>query len=220
MVASLSHAQAADIIRQAWLKVHGTEPKGMQVPYTQAIALLETGYGRIGQFAQMAAEGKYNWGNIERVRDPDGSCPAGWAPGFDQKPVCFRVFPTDVEAAAEYVKQLTLPYPVKPVSDRDRAFVQRRQGTRDAMVSGTPEDVSNAMHTPASVAYSASHGTYAQAIRNALSSIQRGGGVFPKLQLPPAPSLMPLLLAAGVFGGAVFLMRKGAFPMVGRTRFA
>ena len=35
-----------------------------------------------------------------------------------------------------------------------------------------------------------------------------------------APSLVPLLLAAGIFGGTVFLMRKGIIPMVGRARFA
>lgn len=174
-VSGLSHSQASSIVHQAWVKVHGREPTESERNYAQAIALLETGYGRIGQFAQMAARGKYNWGAIQARPNADGSCPVNYEPGIDQGNVCFRVFPSDIDAAAEFIKQLTLPY-------GPATFQQRRQGTLNAMNGGSPEDVARAMRTPTSVAYYAGPaGTeeqkvayYANAIRSNLNRISPG----------------------------------------------
>ena len=126
----MTHAQAREIVRRAWRRVHGRDPSERELVYAQAIASLETGYGRTGQFAAMAARGRYNWGALQRgVPGADGSCPAGSEPGLDaSRPRCFLVFNSDEEAAAAFLHILTKTcWPVV------------------SAMRGTPEDVATAM---------------------------------------------------------------------------
>jgi hypothetical protein len=184
--ASLSHAEARRIVAQAWQQVHGRSPTTNELNYTQAIALLETGYGRAGQFAQMAAQGQYNWGALERRRPQGGECPPGTAPGQDQGDVCFLVFPSDVEAAAVFIRNLT----------------KRHWPTVQAM-KGSPEDVARAMRVQPAY-YTGNPGSeeskvnyYASAIRNGVRSI---GGTVSSV----AASSFPWLLALGVTAAAAY----------------
>ena len=159
-MAALSHAQVREIVRDAWRLVHGREPTENELLYSQAIALLETGYGRTGQFAAMAARGQFNWGALERRRLSDGSCPAGTAAGSDVGPVCFYVYESDTLAAAAFLRTLT---------KRHWPVVQAMQGS--------PEDVARAMRVPPAY-YSGLSGSeqdrinaYASAIRNSIRRI-------------------------------------------------
>ena len=125
----MTHAEAKEIVRRAWRRVHGREPSERELVYAQAIASLETGYGRTGQFAAMAARGKYNWGAMQRVPNADGSCPPGTEPGLDaSRPRCFLVFDSDEEAAAAFLRLLT-----------------KRHWPVVSAMRGTPEDVATAM---------------------------------------------------------------------------
>lgn len=156
----MTHAEARRIIEAAWTQVHGRPPSASEALYAQAIAYLETGYGRADQFQKYAESGQYNWGNIERRRNAEDDCPDGWVPGVDQGPVCFRAFSSDVEAAAYFIRVLTKGH--WPVVQAMR---------------GSPLDVASAMR--ASPAYytgpEGSEGDkrayYAKAITNAIHAI-------------------------------------------------
>ena len=159
-MAAVSHAQAREIVRTAWRLNHEREPTEGELLYAQAIALLETGYGRIGQFGAMAARGQYNWGALEGRRRPDGSCPEGMVPGSDQGAVCFYAFDSDLHAATAFIRTLT---------KRHWPVVQAMQGS--------PEDVARAMRVPPAY-YAGRSGTendrvnaYAQGIRNKIREI-------------------------------------------------
>lgn len=184
--ASLSHGEAREIIEEAWQKVHGRSPTSGEVAYTQAIALLETGYGRAGQFANLAARGQYNWGALERRRPAGEDCPPGTAAGTDQGQVCFFVFPDDVSAAAAFIRNLT----------------KRHWPTIEAM-RGSPEDVARAMRV-SPVYYSGNPGSeeskvsaYANAIRNGLKSI---GSAVPA----GAKTVLPWAILAAAGAGLVY----------------
>lgn len=155
----MTHAEARRIIEAAWAKVHGRPPTPSEALYAQAIAYLETGYGRAGQFAKYAASGQYNWGNIEKRRTGE-DCPDGWVPGEDQGPVCFRAFPSDVDAAAYFIHVLTKGH--WPVVEA---------------MTGSPLDVASAMRAPPAY-YAGPAGSeddkrayYAKAITNAIHAI-------------------------------------------------
>ena len=155
----MTHAEAREIIRRAWRRVHGRDPSERELVYAQAIAALETGYGRSGQFAAMAARGRYNWGALQRPRNSDGSCPSGTEPGFDVGAKCFLVFDSDEEAAAEFLRLLTT---------RHWPVVQAMRGS--------PEDVATAMRVRPAY-YEGLGGSeqdrisyYARAIRNAAAA--------------------------------------------------
>lgn len=157
----MTHDQAAQIITAAWNQVYGRDPTDNELLYTQAISLLETGYGRAGQFGKMAADGNYNWGALEGRTLADGSCPAGMVPGSDLGSVCFYAFPDDTSAAAAFIKLLTKT---------------ARWPVLQAM-QGTPEDVATAMRTPPPY-YTGLPGTeeskiqaYANGIRNSIRQI-------------------------------------------------
>lgn len=155
----MTHAQAAEIIRQAWRQVHGRDPTANEQDYAQAIAFLETQYGRGGQFAKMAAQGQYNWGALHGRGTPP-NCAPGSAPGIDQGSVCFLVFPSDVDAAAAFIRILTKTH--WPVVEA---------------MQGTPEDVARAMrksppyYTGTAATEDAKVAQYAGAIRNAIRAI-------------------------------------------------
>lgn len=194
---ALSDAQAREILRTAWQNVHGRAPTARELLYSQAIARLETGYGRAGQFGALAARGQYNWGALQtRSKSADGECPPGTAPGSDQGSVCFFVYPTDVAAAAAFLTTLTKKH--WPVIEAMR---------------GTPEDVARAMRVPP--AYYAGTGgseadrqaVYARAIRNAIAAI---GEPVPE-GLGPAPGTMGTLgrlAVAGALGYAAYRLYR------------
>lgn len=195
--APLTNAQARAIVRQAWAEEHGRPPTESELNYTQAIALFETGYGRIGQFARLAAEGKFNWGALQRRRNPDGTCPVGTAPGSDSgNPRCFMVFDTDVAAARRFIWELT----------KNPNFANRTSATLLAMRDGTPEDVATAMKIPAAW-YETSVSNYTAAIRNGLRNIQ---APIPTGTRSPAtsatfPTTSSSVLTPIVLGGALGL---------------
>jgi hypothetical protein len=153
----MTHAQARQILAQAWRRVWGRAPTARELTYAAAIANLETGYGRAGQFGQLAARGQYNWGALERRPDASGQCPPGTALGSDQGSVCFYVFPDDVSAATAFVTTLT-----------------KKHWPVIAAMRGTPLDVARAMRVPPAY-YTGTAGTseerakaYARAITNAI----------------------------------------------------
>ena len=137
------HVNATPIIRDAWVKLWGREGTPNEILYSQAIASYETGYGRIGQFAEFAKEGKFNWGAEQRQPNADGTCPTNYVLGKDSTAgpgiglktgaVCFRYFTSDVDAAANFLRTLTKS-PLRP-------------GVVEAM-AGSPEDVARAMRGP------------------------------------------------------------------------
>jgi len=182
------HNEAREILRQAWVNLHGASPDDQQLAYAQAVALLETGYGRIGQFANMAAQGIFNWGALQKQNPSGGDCPPGTFPGgdtFQGQPVnvCFFGYSTDLEAAQSFLKTLTKSFPA-----RSAAVL--------AAMHGTPLDVATAMRV--SPAYYTDPATkYASAITNALHAI--GAAV------PFGTSLAPVT-ATAMAGTTTFLL--------------
>ncbi len=130
-MAALSHLQAWSIVADAWRDEHGRSPTYNEALFTQAIASLETGYGRAGQFRALSDRGHYNWGALERSRNADGSCPPGTAPGTDVGQVCFFVYPSDREAARAFIRTLT-----------------KKHWPTIAAMRGSAEDVARAMRVP------------------------------------------------------------------------
>lgn len=184
----MTHAEAREIVRRAWRRVHGREPSERELAYAQAIAYLETGYGRTGQFAAMAANGRFNWGALQRPRNADGACPAGSEPGIDLGPRCFLVFNSDEEAAAAFIRLLTT-----------------RHWPVIAAMRGTPEDVATAMRVPPPyyAGFSGSEqdriNAYANAIRNAMRATGQGGEL-PRAGISRPRLLVPALVAAAGLG--------------------
>lgn len=84
----------------------GREPSDQEVAQAAAVGWFETRYGRAaGQFARFAEQGLFNWGAVERGMS-GGTCPDGYEPGTDVGGVCFRVWPTDDQAADDYIATL------------------------------------------------------------------------------------------------------------------
>lgn len=131
-------ARFAPIARSAWEKVHGRAASENEVAFVLAIADLETGFGRIGQFAKFAAQGKYNWGALE-TRAQGGSCPAGTLPGNDLGSVCFYVYDSDEAAAKAFIWNLTA----------NPKFAARNAAVLAAMKTGDPTEVARAMRVQA-----------------------------------------------------------------------
>jgi hypothetical protein len=137
---------AQGILTNAWQAVWGRAPTPRELAFTTAIASLETGFGRAGQFAALAAKGQYNWGALEHVPNADGSCPAGTAGGQDAGNArCFYVYPSDLAAATAFVHTLTKTH---------------WPGVVPAMNSGTSLDVATAM-TQAPAYFEAKPAAYA-----------------------------------------------------------
>jgi len=199
-LASLSHAQARPIVIAAWRGIWGRDPTEREVVYSMAVAALETGYGRAGQFGQLAARGGYNWGALETRPAEDGVCPPGTMAGTDQGSVCFYVYASDEEAARAFLRSLTQSFPA-----RASAIVA-------AMNNGDPIDVARAMRTPPAY-YAGTAATeegkvqaYAAAIQNQLNQITGGG--LPPPNTPASgggSSLLPWLALVGLVGAAAYL---------------
>lgn len=203
------HANAKPVIREAWIKVHGKEPTAKEALYAQSVAALETGYGRLGQFAEMAKRGLYNWGGVQKSVNPDGTCPPGFALGSDQGKVCFHVYPSDAEAAAKFIWELT----VNPNFNRSLVL--------NAM-SGEPNDVAAAMYK--AKYYEGKRGTtddekinfYANAIRsrakeigNALSEMSKQAQQYAEENPKTAGGLVTIVGLLGLGGGYMLWKRKG-----------
>ena len=196
--------QAYQIVKQAWKELHGREGTPAELVLAQAIQRFETAYGRAGQFAAMAAQGKYNWGALERGRNSDGSCPAGTEPGIDAGNArCFFVYPSDVSAAKASLYVLT---------KADGAHANRTRATLAALGSGDPYAVAKAMRT--SPAYYEGFGSteaekvhaYGSAIEKNAEVIQASLGI-PSLSSPvsslrKAVGVLLLLAGVGVVGYA------------------
>jgi len=165
-------AEARATLERAWARIWGRPPDHAELDYAQAIAWLETGYGRIGQFANMASQGIYNWGGLQKGSpDASGACPPHMFPGVDSgAPRCFFGYQTDDEAAEAFLRTLTKTahWPVL-----------------DAM-QGSPEAVAHALNQPPAY-YEGSRPLdrafaeteYAKAIRGKLAEIHSGGGHLP-----------------------------------------
>lgn len=179
-MSNVSHTQAADIIKAEWPKVWGRPPTHNEIIFTQAIAWLETNYGRAGQHGKLAEQGQYNWANIEKARSGD-VCPEGWAPGIDQGNVCFRVYPSDEEAARGLIEKLTKSH--WPVIA--------------AMQEGSPEAVARAMKVKPAY-YAADEALYAKAIRNSLSVMKQSPDAAPRSVAAVTKSHGPIIALGSV----------------------
>lgn len=193
----MTHAEAAQIIRAAWRKVHGTDPSDLDVLFVQAVSWLESHYGRHpGQHANWASQGLYTWGNIERIPNKDGSCPDGYYPGKDAGNArCFLLRHSDAEAAEDVVRNLTKRH--WPVA----AAIQSE---------GTPEAVAHAMKV-APAYYEAPEAKYAAGLRNAIKAIGQNLPIPVVPVAPSAPSLITggtVLTVLALGGVGFFLARK------------
>lgn len=189
----MNHAQAADIVRRAWTSVWGAPPSENARRLVQAVALLESGYGRApGQHARWAATGRYTWGNLETAPLPDGSCRAGWDRGTDAgSPRCFRLHDNDHDAARAMIVNLTKDHPA------------RAEKIRAALETGDAEVMAEAMRSPPGYFEAPAHG-YAIGLDEGLRVIDRAvprgsAPTVPGAAMPgtPAPSgSVPLTIAA------------------------
>jgi len=212
----MTHAEAREILRRAWTRVHGSPPSEGALTLAQAIANLETGYGRAGQFGALAARGLYNWGALERQRLEDGTCPPGTEPGSDVGQVCFYVFRSDEDAAVAFLRTLTAAGGRN--ADRARATLGALQGGDAAAVAG-------AMRTPPAY-YEGPPGSeaekqaaYAHAIR---SSIAAAGNREPSAGGTPAArttsAAVPVVIALAALGAfGLWFYREGGFVALGRA---
>lgn len=197
------HSEAREILRQAWTNLHGSTPDDQQLAYAQAVALLETGYGRIGQFANMASQGIFNWGALQKQNPSGGACPPGTFPGgdtFQGKPVkvCFFGYPTDVQAAQSFLKTLTKSFPA-----RSAAVL--------AAMHGSPMDVALAMRVSPAY-YTAPAASYANSISNALHTIGAG--------IPSGGALAPVASAAAGTSAFIFALAGSALAYWLVTKFS
>ena len=194
----VTHDEGREILRRAWQLEFDRSPEGRELPNVQAVAWLETGYGRAGQFAEMARRGQYNWGALQRQRLVGGACPVGTAPGFDAGNArCFVVYASDLDAARAFVHALAA----------NPSYPARSAAVRRALRDGNADDVAAAMKT-APAYYEAPQADYARAIRRALVAIGSpalaASGAAGPFGIPPAA----FLLAGGLGLGAYWLARR------------
>lgn len=203
-MSELSHLQARSIVERAWRSVHGRAPTAAETLFTMAIASLETGYGRAGQFGRLADQGLYNWGAEQTRPQDDGSgslvCPAGTAPGGDTYQgapvsVCFYVSSTDEQAAARIIRTLSVSFPA-----RAHAIVA-------AMNSGSAADVARAMKVSPAY-YTADESEYARGLAARASAVASAAN----LALPAAAKAAKLWLWLGLAsaaGAGLWFWKKG-----------
>lgn len=186
------------IVLSAWQQVHGADPSDSQLAYATAVAKLETGFGRVGQFKQWAAEGDYNWGALHANASPP--CPPGTRQGKDGGVVCFKVFPSDEAAAAAFIFELTK----NPHYDRQRVAA--------AMDGGTPEDVAEAMK--AAKYFTAPTDKYAKLIRDNLASMNEPIPDGPSSSSSSGgPGVGTLLVLAALGGGVYWYATRHTNPL-------
>lgn len=207
----MNHAQAADIVRRAWASVWGSAPSDNARRLVQAVALLESGYGRApGQHARWAATGRYTWGNLETAPLPDGSCRAGWDRGTDAgSPRCFLLHDTDLDAARAMIVNLTKDHPARAAK------------IRAALETGDAEIMAEAMRSPPGYFEAPAHG-YAIGLDEGLRvidrAVPRGSAppVVPGAAVPSPSGSVPLTIAASSLVAASVLFV--AVVLVGKPR--
>lgn len=207
----MNHAQAADIVRRAWALVWGAAPSDNARRLVQAVALLESGYGRApGQHARWAATGRYTWGNLETAPLPDGSCRAGWDRGTDAgSPRCFLLHDTDVDAARAMIVNLTKDHPA------------RAEKIRAALETGDPEVMAEAMRSPPGYFEAPAHG-YAIGLDEGLRVIDRA--VPRGASAPSVPGSGPVVASGSVplaIGASLMVAASALFVgvvLVGKPR--
>lgn len=174
----MKHSEAREVTARAFQKLVGRDPSPKEAAYCQAVAWLETMYGRGGQFASLFAKGHVNWGALETARPASGDCPPGTALGTDQGKVCFFVYPSDDAAAFAFLTTLLTANRTPGKSPVQAKMIQA--------MAGEPVDVASAMKdfsyfgTPRSVDPSkaeAEVGEYALAIRNSVAANAAPGGI-------------------------------------------
>jgi len=220
MVQPLSHTQAAQIVKEEWRKIWDREPSKLETLYMLAVAWLETHYGRIGQHLQFAERGLYNWANIEKPQNADGTCPPGWEPGKDwdiqKTKVCFRVFQSDNEAANALIRNLT----------------KRHWPVIDAIqLDGSPEAVAHAMkrgfdgnYGTNGAYYTAPENIYAQSIRNAIAAINQGliqenpNLILPNQTQKTDDNLFALFAGITIIGGIGYVARTSVQHIYQRVK--
>lgn len=178
MANTISHTQAAAIVQNALTKILGRTPTPTERALMQAVASVESMYGRApGQHATWASQGLYTWGNIERQRNADGTCDEanGWYPGIDaSNNRCFRLDKSDEEAAERYIKVMVALGDANSSDARTRAFAERSANIRAALSTGDPYKLASAMLQPASVAYyEASPDVYGKALTARMAQIDK-----------------------------------------------
>jgi hypothetical protein len=187
LLATVTHRQAADIVRAAFVREMGRQPTEAERALLQAVAWGESHYGRApGQHAAWVSEGKVTWGNIEVQRRADGTCPAGTLPGKDAgNDRCFVVDDSDVDAARRMIHTMLL-MGLANGTQRERDFHARSGGIAAALATGDPRQLARAMKHPASVAYyEAPEETYAKLLGDTLALVDRE---VPRSAAPPPDS--------------------------------
>ena len=109
MPAPISHLDARRIIAQAFAARGISAPSAAELQGAQAIALYETVYSRWTG----ASVAPHNWGGIMCVTPPQESgCKPGCLPWGDTDgsghavAACFRIYSSDVEGAADMIREL------------------------------------------------------------------------------------------------------------------
>jgi hypothetical protein len=133
----VKHAEANQIVKRAFQKIAGRAASDQEAAYCQAVAWLETMYGRGGQFATLFAKGTVNWGALETARPSSGVCPPGTSLGTDQGQVCFFVYPSDDAAAEAFLTTLLTANRTPGKSPVQAKMIQA--------MAGSPLDVASAM---------------------------------------------------------------------------
>lgn len=182
------HTQARVLLAEAWRAIHGRTPTANELNAAQTIAHFETVYGRAGQFAQWASDGKFNWGALQRVRNPDGSCPSGMQPGQDAANLrCFFVYPSDFEAAKAYLRVLTVQFP------------KRAAATLAAMATGDLIQVAQAMRNadPAHAFFELDANEYGRRLVTRAKAIFGPGGMVATQATPNRAGIAVGIVALG-----------------------
>jgi hypothetical protein len=111
------HVRARAVLLAAFRQVMKREPTAIEIQAVQAIALHETGYGKLAAFP-----GSHNWGGVQIPGTWGASeCPEAGLLWKDSHPkpdgtdvvqsVCFRSYPDDVTGAIDLVRNVTKARP-------------------------------------------------------------------------------------------------------------
>jgi len=202
----MNHKEARFIVDQAWLAVQGRPATDNEASLTQAIAWLESHYGRAaGQHEKWAAEGKYVWGNLERSTNADGTCPAGTTLGQDwgatKNARCFYYHSSDLESAKALIHNLTKVGTFTPAATlsaseqkRQRDFAQRSANILAAMATGSATELAKAMKAEGTYVgfFEAPVDQYAKLIAASLTAIRKDVAPTPSPPIPSPPSPEPI----------------------------
>lgn len=109
---ALSHARAREVLEAAFRQSFGREAKMPALQYSQSVSLVEGGYGQSQYKNRLTGESRVlrNWGAEQcRSRPP---CPENCFEatdtheGGDAYQACFKIFSTDEQGAASFLKTL------------------------------------------------------------------------------------------------------------------